>query len=101
MKESDWKKFKKIKEQAIERFCAEAIAEFGEAIGEEGMSNHGKYLYLFKLVQNADKRLSTLFDSHSRSRAQLQLALMRSEGLVKSHELEGLSDELLKSTEPN
>lgn len=100
MKESDWKKFKKIKELALERFCAEALADFEEAIQKDDLSNHGKYLYLYKLVENADKRLSILFDGHSRSKAQLQLTLIRSEGLVDDHELEGLSDELLKSTKP-
>jgi len=100
MKESDWKKFKKIKELALERFCADAMAEFEEAIKKDDLSNHGRYLYLYKLVENSDKRLSILFDGHSRSKAQIQLTLIRSEGLVANHELEGITDELLKSTEP-
>ena len=100
MKESDWKKFKRVKELALERFCTKAMADFEEAIQKEDLSNHGRYLYLYELVQNADKRLSLLFDGHSRSKAQLQLTLIRSEGLVENHELEGMSDELLKSTEP-
>src|SRR3989304_133249 len=100
MKESDWKKFKKVKELALERFCAEAMADFEEAIQKNDLSNHGRYLYLYKLVHNADKRLSLLFDGHSRSKAQLQLTLIRNEGLVENHELEGMSDELLKSTKP-
>lgn len=98
MKESDWKKFKKIKELALERFCAEAMRDFEEAIKKEELSNHGRYLYLYKLVENADKRLSILFDGHSRSKAQIQLMLIRSEGLVDDHELEGMSDELLNAT---
>jgi len=100
MKEADWKRFKKVKVLALERFCAEAMSDFEGAIQEEDSSNHGRYLYLYKLVENADKRLSLLFDGHSRSKAQLQLTLLRSEGLVEDHELEGMSDELLKATEP-
>jgi len=100
MKEPDWKKFKKIKELALERFCAEAMEDFEEAIQNEDLSNHGRYLDLYKLVKNADKRLGILFDGHSRSKAQIQLMLIRSNGLVENHELEGISDELLKSTEP-
>lgn len=100
MNESDWKRFKKIKELALERFCADAMADFEEAIQKEDLSNHERYLYLYKLVENADKRLSLLFDGHSRSKAQLQLTLIRCEGLVEDHVLEGLSDEFLKSTEP-
>jgi len=100
MKESDWKKFKQIKELALERFCAGALADFDEAIHVEEISHHGRYLYLYKLVENADKRLSLLFDGHSRSRAQRQLMFIRSEGLVEDHELEGMSDEFLNATKP-
>ena len=100
MKESDWKKFKKIKERALDRFCVHALADFEEAIQKEGRSNHERYLCLYKLVDNADERLGILFDQHSRSKAPLQLKLIRREGLVKDRELEGISDELLKFTEP-
>lgn len=41
-----------------------------------------------------------LFDSHSRSKAHMQLMLLRSEGLVAEDDLEGLSDELIQSTGP-
>jgi len=100
MKESDWKKFKKIKEQALERFCADAMADFEEAIHQKDVSYHGRYLYLYKLVQNADKRLGLLFDAHSRSKAQIQLIFLRREGLVENQELEGMSADLLKATDP-
>ena len=60
MKESDWKHFKRVKEIALERFCAEAMLDFEEAIQKEDPSNHGRYLYLYKLVENADKRESTI-----------------------------------------
>ena len=100
MKESDWKKFKRIKELALERFCAAAMSNFKEAMQKDDLSNHDTYLNLYKLVEDADKRLSQLFDGHSRSKAQWQLTLIRSEGLVEDHELVGMSEELLKSTEP-
>lgn len=67
---------------------------------KEELSNHGRYLYLYKLVENADKRLGILFDGHSRSKAQIQLMFIRSEGLVEEHELEGMSDEILNATKP-
>jgi len=100
MKESDWKEFKKLKELALERFCKNAIADVEEAIDKEG-SYHEKYLLMYKLIENRDKMLSSLFDGHSRSKAQIQLLLIRSQGLIENHELEGLSEEYLKSTTPN
>ena len=101
MKESDWKIFKRVKEKALERFCATSISDIEEAIKGDIDSFHGKYIYIYRLLENADKCLSILFDDHSRSKAPLQLALLRSEGLIEEDELEGLSDELRKSTEPN
>ncbi|MGG7055255.1 hypothetical protein [Nitrosomonas sp. ANs5] len=98
--ESDWKKFKKLKEAALERFCAEVLADVQAANSQADMSNYAKYIYLYKLVENADKRLSLLFDSHSRSKARMQLMHLRSEGLIAENDLEGLSDELIQSTEP-
>jgi hypothetical protein len=99
--ESDWKKFKKIKESALERFCGAAMAEFEEAIANRDASNHARYLCLYKLVENYDKRIALLFNDHSRSKAMIQLMLLRQEGLVTNDELETLSEELKKSTEPS
>lgn len=100
MKESDWKLFKKVKENALERFCADALSDIKYAMEEETDSFHGKYLYVYKLLENADKQLRLLFDENSRSKATIQLMFLRSEGLVKDSELEGMSDEFLKSTAP-
>ena len=98
--ESDWKEFKKIKEAALERFCAAAIDAFEEAIADHNTSSHARYLNLYKLVKDYDKRIAFLFDAHSRSKAMIQLMLWRQEGIVTDAELESLSEELRKSTEP-
>jgi hypothetical protein len=44
MKESDWKRFIKIKELAPERFCADAMADFEEAIQNERVIQSRKIL---------------------------------------------------------
>lgn len=100
MKESDWKKFTKIKTQALEKFCAGILESCENTIQEKETSNHEKYLDLYKLITSSDKQLGQIFNGHSRSSAFLQLMLMRREGLVEERQLEGLSDELLKSLKP-
>lgn len=100
MKESDWKKFKVIKERAIERFCNRALEEFGEVISNTDQHVHNRYLLLYKLVQNRDKEMSLIFDDHSRSKAFLQLTAMRSNDLVDESELAELSDEFRNQTDP-
>ena len=98
--ESDWKKFKKIRESALERFCGAAMDDFEEAISNRDTSNHARYLYLYKLVEAYDKRIALLFNDYSRSKAMMQLMFLRQEGLVTNDELETLSEELMKSTQP-
>jgi hypothetical protein len=100
MKESDWKLFKNVKENALEKYCAEALSDIDEAMNKEGDSFHSKYLNVYKLINNADDKLSLLFDGHSRSKAAFQLRHMRSEGLVADSELEGMSEGFVKSTAP-
>ena len=100
IKESDWKKFKKLKEAALERFCAKVLVDSSRVIEQAGDSSHSKYLSLYKAIQDADKKLASLFDYHSRSKATIQLMMLRSEGLIEDNELEALSEEFRKATEP-
>jgi hypothetical protein len=98
--ESDWKKFKSLKEAALERFCAQVLADSGRIIEQTGASSHSRYLSLYKAIQDADRTLAWLFDDHSRSKATIQLMMLRNEGLVQDNELEGLSEQFRKATEP-
>ncbi len=100
IKESDWKKFKSLKKGALERFCAETLADCSELIEQEDSSNHSRYLSLYKSIQDADRTLATLFDDHSRSKATIQMMMLRAEGLIRDSELEELSDDFCKATEP-
>ena len=100
MKESDWKIFKQIKENAIELFCGQALEEFEEVITNKNEHVHNRYLLLYKLVQNRDKQMQLLFDGNSRSKAPLQLLAIRGEGLADENLLSKLSEEFLESTDP-
>nr|MBS0019019.1 hypothetical protein [Gammaproteobacteria bacterium] len=100
IKESDWKKFKDLKEAALERFCAEVLDDSSRIIEQSDGSSHSKYLLLYKVIQDADRTLASLFEYHSRSKATIQLMMLRTEGLIKDEELQELSEEFRKSTEP-
>jgi len=100
MKESDWKIFKAIKEEAIEKFCENCLAEFREVIDDESKNVHDRYLLNYKLVKNRDKLMALLFDGHSRSKATLQLLAIRGEGLASDKLVSELSDELREQTDP-
>jgi len=99
--ESDWKKFKKIKEKALEYFCGTILSDVAEGLeSQSNPTNHGKYLYLYRLIENYDKQMALLFNDHSRSKAPIQLMMLRGEGLVQDEDVKGLSTELQEQTKP-
>ncbi len=100
MKEPDWKLFNKIKEEAIDKFCCNALEEFNDVINNNPNCAHNKYLYLYKLVENKDKEMHLLFDGHSRSKVNLQLFGMRMNSLANEDLIKKLSNELQNSSNP-
>lgn len=101
MKESDWKLFKEIKERAIDQYCRTALSEFGGIIDNEDQSAHERYLYLYKIIDNTNRKMSLLFDGHSRSKAGLQLLVIRREGLADEQLVSKLSEEFQQETDPS
>ncbi len=100
MKESDWKIFKQIKENAIEQFCDKALSEYKDIINNKNEKSQETYTYLYRLVISRDKQMALLFDGHSRSKASLQLLAIRGEGLADETLLNKLSQEFLQQTDP-
>ena len=101
MKESDWKIFKRIKDNAINNFCTNTLAELGEVINDDNQSAHERYLLNYKLVINRDKQMGLLFDGQSRSKAPLQLLAIRREGLADEELVSRLSEEFRNQTDPS
>ncbi len=101
IKESDWKKFKKIKAAALNRFCGTILKDISEGLNDRDIpTNHARYLYLYKLIENYDEQIALLFNDHSRSKAIIQLIMLRQDGLVNESDIVGLSDELKEQTNP-
>lgn len=92
--EADWKHFKQVKADALDKCCQQVLDDVRKGIDDPELSNHAKYLYLYKLMENSDKRIANIFDYNARSKAMLQLALMKSDGLLEAKQISGFSDEL-------
>ncbi len=102
IKESDWKVFKLVKEKAIENYCLRCLSEYTDIINDSTLHPHNKYLYLYKIVQNYDKKMALIFgDNTSRSKAVLQLLMIRSENLADPALVAQLSEELQDRTHSN
>ena len=92
--EADWKHFKQVKADALDKCCQQVLDDVRKGIDNPELSNHAKYLYLYKLIDNSDKRIANIFDYNARSKAMLQLVLMKSDGLLEAKQISGFSDEL-------
>lgn len=67
--ESDWKIFVKIKDIAIERFCENAFIEYKNILEDDSQNIHDRYLSHYKVVHATNKKMGSIFDGHSRSKA--------------------------------
>ena len=90
--EADWKHFKQVKADALDKCCQQVLDDVRKGIDDPELSNHAKYLYLYKLMENSDKRIANIFDYNARSKAMLQLALMKSDGLLEAKQTNGFSE---------
>lgn len=97
--EADWKIFKSIREKAMETYCERCLAEYREIIdGDE--SAHNRYLLMYRIVANFDKKMNLIFQNLSRSKAILELMAIRGEKLADENLVSKLSPELQEHTHP-
>jgi len=97
--ESDWKKFKSLREKALQRFCERAINDLAAIAADESLSYHQRYLKIFGLLEERDEQMAAAFNELSRSRAMSQLRLINSYWLLEPGELDALSSETRDSIE--
>jgi hypothetical protein len=84
--EPDWKIFKPVREQALERFCERVLVEAERIRVDVSKSQHERYVAIYQLLKERDKELELAFDYLRRSTALVQLANFRSLGLVTDDE---------------
>lgn len=94
MKESDWKKFRKVRVGALEDYCNRIFDEWDAIRGQEMLSAHERYLKLYALIRERDKKLGRIFDGFSRSSAPFALKKMANENLVTDEQLAEFSQDV-------
>ncbi|MGK9417661.1 hypothetical protein ACSSUR_16140 [Pseudomonas cedrina] len=93
--ESDWKKFKVLRELALERFHRRVLADAKSISEKETLSPANRYRTLYRLVIGRDKDIVDIFGHYSRSWAFSSLALMVAFDLLTDDELAVLSEKAL------
>lgn len=89
--ESDWRKFKTLRTEALKRFARRVLDE-GQAIcRNDSETSYERYLELYELVRERDREFERIFGCLHRSTAFVCLKLMHHSGLISDEELSGLS----------
>jgi hypothetical protein len=91
--EADWKRFRALRQVALDRFCTHVLQELGPVTEDPARSSHERYLGAFQLLRERDRQLSAAFDDPRRSHMVEQLAAMHAYGLLEPGELDGFSSD--------
>ena len=85
--EADWKRFRVLKDLALQRFCQRILDEVKYVITEPSRTAHERYGEVYRVMKERDKEVADAFDGMSRSNAFLQLLQIRRKGLLTDEEM--------------
>jgi hypothetical protein len=97
--ESDWKKFRRLREVALERLCDRTLQEIVRLAADASSGAHQRYLAIYELIQRRDREMARAFDDPRRSRVLQQLSAMHALGLLEVGELDAFTDETREAVE--
>jgi hypothetical protein len=61
IKESDWKIFKELRPLALQRYCERVMEDVDKIIHVSERDAHERYIEMYKIVRDGDKRLPDIF----------------------------------------
>ena len=93
IKESDWKIFKELRPLALQRYCASVIEDVDTTIHHTEGDAHERYIEMYKIIKDGDKKLAYMFDGFSRSKAMDQLVVYYNNDLLSDEEIAQFSNE--------
>ena len=91
--EPDWKVLRRVHPLALERFCERVLAEIDRVSHNSAKSHSSRYLEIFKIIEQRNREMASIFDDPRRSYALTMLAQIRSQGLLTEDEFSRLSPE--------
>ncbi len=94
IRESDWKLLRRLKPVALDRFCQRVLSDVQAKCSDEAATAHERYLQVFGLIHDQNKRMAMIFDDMRRSTALYTVTLMRTAGLFTDEEFAEFSEEL-------
>lgn len=97
--ESDWKKFRRLREVALERFSDRILKEIASLASDPSSGPHPRYLEIYRLIHRRDREMARAFNDPRRSNALQHLSAMHALGLLEVGELDAFTDETRKVVE--
>jgi hypothetical protein len=85
--EADWRHFKRLHSELLERFCARVLDEVSAKIRAGDGTARDRYFQAYEILQDRHKELARAFDDFRRSTAVMQLAIMRRMDLLNDQDL--------------
>lgn len=93
IKKTDWKLLRQLHPVALGRFCQPVLSEIEGIDTDSAKSFHQRYLDIFDVIQSRNEDIAHTFDNPRRSTALMQLAAIRSQGLLTDEEFQQFSEE--------
>jgi hypothetical protein len=90
--ERDWRHLRSVSTAALDRCCARVLADCTSVLQSTNMSNHERYLRLYRLIRDRDDDIARAFNDLRRSTATQRLASMIVLDAVTDDELAQFSD---------
>jgi hypothetical protein len=90
--ESDWKRWRKLREVALERYCTKILSGLRKYQSGKDAA-HQRYLKLWKYLHKHDRIIGIVFNNPRRSSAYIQMHAAFDEGIITLDELRDMSDE--------
>lgn len=99
IQESDWKIFRRLHGVALERFCRQVIEEVNRTTANCRENYHERYLELFRLIMDRNKKMAGVFDDMRRSNAFFLLASIKGSQMLTDEEFHEFSPETREAVE--
>ena len=93
IKESDWRRLRRLSPLALDRFCERVLGEIALLASTSNRNHHERYLKIYRLLKKRDRELGDAFDDQRRSNAILKLMTIKSLDLLTDEEYSGFSEE--------
>jgi len=93
-KESDWKHFRALVPDLLERYLEKRNAELIDLLQDDSRTPTERFQAVEERTREEAKILSQCLDGHSRSNMVMAMVAMRGHGMLADDDLEGFSEEL-------